>query len=1712
MAIMILTSVSLSETDIRVSERLGYVHQQTFPAGEERAVTEPTRTKGWQIQESTGASVGIRRAWTVLLSLALLTGLALFVYWTFKPVRPLNTHFAQLIVQGYSSEAGLMDPAYAGSGIVGMSDKTLDKKRLKNWKLHGKLEKRSEDVTLSQILPELEQKLEAAKSEEEIDVLLFYVSAHGLVVGGEPVLLASNFDYASHETSGHLPIEEFLNQVANLPVKHCIVLLDASHLESQLRHGVLTNGFLGKLEIIVRDKVPDNVWVVTGNAMLQPSHVSSASKRSLFSTSIGEAWTRQSDKRGIKEKEPDDQLSLGEFYDAVLSYCFSQSQGSIQTPLLMQGKKGLCDSKENEIYKTADKIVVSEFLAPLKKKKKDSGQASSSPSSSPRSHDLFAEIRRYSQGGLAMVQPANANPQDKTKDEGGGANVDTQKADGEATKSNDGEATGSANGKSSDPPVETGPPKPTVASNNELPLAWWYRDRLANRRDSAWSPVDFAPHYWRAVNDQLIQLEGRRRFGASKAVGLDDDIRSIVLHLEKLHDAMQTNRNVVDIDNANTSYPAVQTCLAWNHFRTTTPHSDRKRQWEDRKTWSEDQLTKWENTQGAIRDYTDISFDLSGWVQLYERASTTLDDEAELFNGASELAIKLDTYRDTFEQSQYDLDEMAPELVRAANDISDTSRVLRAMLENEVTLLVDKESDSAGTWAWECQVRRLMRSWILSYAQRRALATRWKEVSIKPLTLLNSDRAWNEVNNDGTSWQEVINTSKLLSDGGNFYFPSVDDVRVPRPIKSRSWAESDRFSKEYRDWLVALSRIPPEPDSMANWRWANQLHPNETAVIAANEDNAGFVSSVIAAPNNSGLMLQFSKPEFVQSGSQAVRFESIALGEKSVFVDVKSQGSRSRVDRCQFKIQSIEAEAVANAFEITIGGDKVDFTKNVSVTLADGELDLKIRPLRDTRQANEQFAVKIQVSTNDGNDSKWSNAVTLRLSPPPPDHVDLYLSLGDNPRSRADFARNIFETQDGIHATIDEKYLRLRGFPTIDRGSLYRMWLVDRSGLRRRIRVRLFAIPHPAGNTDRNRGAPLEPGRVLEFPDAELSRTLLSELSPDKVATMLPFLETIVESKDDKIWGAEYDEPGKEFEQKAQRLVFSKPSGDAGDPQPAVPAPHKNGWPINDGVLCILDEIDAEGKIVEDPSRDRVNGQFAPKAWWKWIGVGSRFPAGDYVEIKTHYEPQTRKIVAELSAEAKDLVRLGIKKGVKVTASCSAAKGTDAKYVDQGELSGDLIAAQPSLEFSWQLRDRAQEGDMHLVQFTIDGYQRNITYQVRAEPNREQDLPGDSHDQEVVELSEITFWDRQGKELATKSSPDEIVLSKEVKNEAGDWLPVIYDKMTVRLRVDAPGEFDNLASLHPDQVSIGLWRADTPYESPSASRVEVRHADRRTFSWVSVGNDGLLSVLSTVEDHEVEIGNLADLASGKYELRAFLRLKNKIVPDPRGVQRITVDREPPIPAEVKRGPTKGDSSVVYKDKSLTIQLTAKDELSDVVGVEFRIDGRDSSSPLGAVFNKNRGIKLPTDGVIASDGTWTLVIPADLLKNTPAGQDRFIVAQTVDAAGNRQDNNKPFRFRVSTKAATSVPDNQLKFAIRPIVNEQPLDVRTPKKGGVSVRVGGQGPERVSNGKYWFRNKPGKHKVDIRVEFRSNSTYVSPKDYEVTVEKDGASIDIALMKVK
>ena len=63
-------------------------------------------------------------------------------------------------------------------------------------------------------------------------------------------------------------------------------------------------------------------------------------------------------------------------------------------------------------------------------------------------------------------------------------------------------------------------------------------------------------------------------------------------------------------------------------------------------------------------------------------------------------------------------------------------------------------------------------------------------------------------------------------------------------------------------------------------------------------------------------------------------------------------------------------------------------------------------------------------------------------------------------------------------------------------------------------------------------------------------------------------------------------------------------------------------------------------------------------------------------------------------------------------------------------------------------------------------------------------------------------------------------------------------------------------------------------------------------------------------------------------------------------------------------------------------------------------------------------------------------------------------------------------------------------------------------GRVARVDGQGPVKIEDNElFWFRNKPGKVKVDITVKFRSE-TYTSPKDREVTVTKSGMKIDVSL----
>jgi hypothetical protein len=1675
-------------------------------------VAESTRTKGWQIQESGGTSSGVRKAWTLLLSLALLVGIGIFIWVVFKPVRPLNTHFAQLIVRGYSGKANLTNPRYPGTWLA---DLDPDEKGLKNWRLHGKLDERSEDVTLTQVVDDLKQKMLVTDASRDQDVLFLYVSAHGFIVGGEPVLLASNFDYDSPESErGYLSAKDFLNNVASLPAKHCVLLLDVSHIESQLRHGVLVNGFLSELENTLRDDVPKNVWVITGNATQQPSHASLLLKRTLFATAIDEAWDRESDKRGDGD-QPDRQLTLCEFYESMLQFCFSQSQNALQTPLLMRGQFGLCESKDSVLFADAEELIVAEFTkAPAKSKQKKSGQKDGKKQASKQrrspwnaSHDPLRDLLTStapSMLGAATLQPgAQATGAEGEASQGAGSG-NSEAAEAETAKTPQAGGTADPNRPVVQPEIAA-PIKPT----DSLELAWWYRDQLGNRKQSAWSPIDFAPHYWRAVIAKLTQMDHIRRFGGPNKV-VDAGITETADYLQRLAVAMESGNEVAGLSSANTSLAVVQTCLAWNHFREASPHRERKRQWEIRKSWSVGQLQKWSATQAAIRQYADAVFELAEWTQFYQTAGRFLEADKQLIEDVNQLLAKLKKYRVSMEQAQYDLDKMTSQLELADDDIQVTKDQLETILQNEINRVTNK---AAGTWAWEHECDRLMSCWVLTQPQRQVLRKLSSSVQPKALTLLEIDLAWNEVGNDGTQWEHAKETSKLLIATGGFYAPNQDALELPLPIQGNTWASSHLFSQKYAKWLETLAANAPEPDSMANWRWANGLDPNETANIASKNVRAGFVTSVIAAPNNSGLMLQFSVSSMVRARSMSIRFESVALEEKSIFIDVKSQGSGANIERCQFRMNTARADAMAKALEITVGGQVVRYNETMQIRLAAGALNLRIRPLLDTRQSDENFVVEVVVASSDEAEVKWSAPISFQLEPPPPDHVDLYLSLGDSPKGDDDFARNDVGKLKGIHQTIDRQYLRLTGFPTTARASTYRLWIVDRSGLPRRIRARLYSLPHPNGHTDRNRGAPLQPGRVLEFPSPpQLSELLINEFNARRLASMTPILESIVESQDKNLWGGEYDKPESEFLAKAQRLRFVQPGDGANaEPNAATSATPKTddqlGWSAHDGALVVLEEIDKDGNTVPDASRDPINGQPAPKRWWKWLGTGARFPAGDYVTVRTRYEPPTRKIVVEVSAKASDFARLGIKKGIAVVAVCRPKSGVKGGYVDPIEQSGDLIRAVPDTEFSWQLTEPPTDGDIHNITLDIDGYKRNIVHVVRAERNRAEDIAGAPFAPDSVDISSLSFVNQQGEPLpptaAQQQADPTIVLSKEIRNENGVWLPVIYDQLTVRVEVDAPDLFNRLGTKNSERIRVGLWKEGAPVNAPAVTQIEDRFADRRVSTWIDLGNDGLLKVASHVDDHTIRFDKIGTLPNGHLELRVFIE-KNG-VPDqqPSGIRRLTVDREPPEAGVIRR--VQSRENVVYKGETLTVQLDGDDELTDVLETEFRIDGRVGDT---AVYNKDSG-RAVTAKAIQSNGVWTIAIPEDELKDLPANIDHYLVAQSTDAAGNRQSDHRAYRFRYSPTARKNSTVSIVEFGLRPQVNGKSLGALNPKKNGVSVRIAGEGPTRNDGDTFWFRMQPGKYKAKVTVEFRTG-TYVSDPDLEVVAKKSGAIFTTALEK--
>jgi len=316
------------------------------------------------------------------------------------------------------------------------------------------------------------------------EVLILYVSAHGVSDGGKPYLLCSDYfrpapggaaapgtsakialsgDQSDLAARGRLPRKSVLDQVSKCQAKLKLVLLDCNHIASDPRLGMVVNEFPRLLEDAVKQTGDRELWVLSCSGPLEVSRVSYAAKRSLFAHFVTQGL------RGSADTSKNGVVDLAEFYAFVrkgVAHAVEQqgARAESERPMLFQGGEG----------------AVTE----------------------PPPHFLF-RVRPKSAAEEETPEPAK---QEVAAAEKGAA---AGKKDAGAT-----------------PAAPTQFPKARIRSL--LAKAWDWRDKeQAHAETGKWSPVDYAPHLWREYQQLLLGYEMRYRVGAAWTESLLGKLRAL---------------------------------------------------------------------------------------------------------------------------------------------------------------------------------------------------------------------------------------------------------------------------------------------------------------------------------------------------------------------------------------------------------------------------------------------------------------------------------------------------------------------------------------------------------------------------------------------------------------------------------------------------------------------------------------------------------------------------------------------------------------------------------------------------------------------------------------------------------------------------------------------------------------------------------------------------------------------------------------------------------------------------------------------------------------------------------------------------------------------------------------------------------------------------------------------------------------------------------
>ena len=346
----------------------------------------------------------------------------------------------------------------------------------------------------------------------EQDVLVVYVSAHGVADNGTPYLLCRDYDLQAKDL-GRYSITELLDQLSQSSATTKLLVLDSSWILSDPRLGMLVNEF----PVLVADEIAQRdapeLWVLLSSSLLQSPTVLFPERQTLFGRSFVDAMRGSADLADQGGNE-DGFVSLEELLNFVVAQCHREAAGS-QMPVLLHAGQRLDELTQvpPDIRLVRSEGGGATEVADQAEDNAENSEKLTSPGEKGKKELPAPATAKVVTGDNGLENPASNKS----------AADDPGKTSGELGDSRPAQATPGVTDAERRVIQRVGGSRRADLSQKDrdvrlaaiLHQAWQLRDQLESLPETTdqWWPLEYAPQQWREWNALLVDIDLRSRAG-----------------------------------------------------------------------------------------------------------------------------------------------------------------------------------------------------------------------------------------------------------------------------------------------------------------------------------------------------------------------------------------------------------------------------------------------------------------------------------------------------------------------------------------------------------------------------------------------------------------------------------------------------------------------------------------------------------------------------------------------------------------------------------------------------------------------------------------------------------------------------------------------------------------------------------------------------------------------------------------------------------------------------------------------------------------------------------------------------------------------------------------------------------------------------------------------------------------------------------------------